>query len=308
MQAAAAIGQSLLIEAYNKAFEKHGRHAAQVLLVADDMNDRRRYLNVRNTLDALFDYGAIPIVNENDTVRTDELSRNMGDNDRLAAMVTNLLRAPLLIILTDVDGLYDGDPEDDQSNVIDMVEEMDAQTEALAQSGVKRSGPSLSRGGMASKLEAAQIAIDAGESVILANGRRENVLVDLLAGEPIGTLLPGNGGQVSPRKRWIGWAAQPLGCVSLDEGAVRAIEEKGKSLLPVGITGVTGKFDKGDVVSLCDPTGEEFARGLTNYTATDLERIAGQPTDGVSEILGRVPYVEAVHRNHLALVRSPGTS
>lgn len=306
LQAAAAIGQSCLIEAYHRAFQRHGRTAAQVLLTADDVNDRRRYLNVRNTLGALFEYGAIPIVNENDTVRTDELSRNMGDNDRLAAMVTNLLCAPLLVILTDVDGLFDGNPADESSSVIGMVEQIDGSTESLVQSGAKKPGPSLSKGGMASKLEAAQTVTEAGESVVLANGRRPNVLVDLMAGEPIGTLLPGSGGQVSPRKRWIGWAAQPMGRVVLDEGAVRAIVENGKSLLPVGITLVTGEFDKGDVVSLCDPEGEEFGRGLSNYNAPDLRLIAGQSTEGIARALVRAPYAEAVHRDHLTLVRGPG--
>lgn len=303
LQAAAAVGQSALIEAYHSAFEKHGRVAAQVLLTADDFNDRRRYLNVRNTLRSLFDCGAIPIVNENDTVRTEELARNVGDNDRLAAMLTNLLRAPLMVMLTDVEGLYDGDPSDSSSSLIGMVNEIDESTGAVVQPHASKPGLALSKGGMASKLEAAQIATDAGECVILANGRRPNVLIDLLAGEPIGTLLPGVGGQVRSRKRWIAWAAQPMGELCLDAGAVEAVENQGASLLPVGLTDVRGEFTKGDVVSLIDPHGEEVARGLSNYDGSDLRMIVGKSSGEVAAILGRMPYAEAVHRNDLALVR-----
>lgn len=303
LQAAAAVGQSALIEAYHSELEKHGRVAAQVLLTADDFNDRRRYLNVRNTLRSLFDCGAIPIVNENDTVRTEELARNVGDNDRLAAMLTNLLHAPLLVMLTDVEGLYDGDPSDSSSSLIGMVDEIDESTGSLVHNTADRPGPVLSKGGMASKLEAAQIATDAGECVILANGRRPNVLVDLLAGEPIGTLLPGVGGQVRSRKRWIAWAAQPMGQLMLDAGAVDAVEKQGASLLPVGLTDVRGEFTKGDVVSLLDPEGEELARGLSNYDSSDLRMIRGRSSGEVAAILGRMPYAEAVHRNDLALVR-----
>lgn len=303
LQAAAAIGQSRLIEAYNRAFQQHGGFAAQVLLTADDINDRRRYLNARNAINALFDFGAIPIVNENDTVRTAELSRTVGDNDQLAAMVTNLLRAPLMIILTDVEGLYDGDPKDKDSSVIEMVESLGAETDGVVQSTRGGDGPSLSTGGMASKLEAAQLATSAGESVLIANGRRPNVLVDLLAGEPLGTLIPGSGGQINERKRWIGFAAQPIGALTLDDGAVRAMEKQGKSLLPVGVTGVTGVFDKGDLVSLLDPAGEEVGRGLTNYSSADLAKIAGLPSEAIAGVLGRAPYAVAVHRNDLTLVR-----
>lgn len=307
LQAAAAIGQSHLIEAYNRALQEHGLLAGQVLLTADDINDRRRYLNVRNALRAMFDYGVIPIVNENDTVRTDELSRTMGDNDQLSAMVTNLIRAPLLVILTDVDGLYDGHPDDKDSHVIDMVESIDADTEELVQSGA-REGVSLSTGGMASKLRAAQLATAAGESVILANGRRPDVLVDLMNGEMLGTLLPGQGTRVNERKRWIGFAAHPMGVLSIDRGAVNALEETGSSLLPVGITAVAGEFEKGDLVSVVDLAGEEIARGLSNYNTEDLSQILGQPSEAIAGILGRMPYAVAVHRNDMTLVRDPAAN
>lgn len=304
LQAAAAVGQSHLIEVYNRAFQEHGLLAAQVLLTADDINDRRRYLNTRNALLALFEYGAIPIVNENDTVRTEELARTMGDNDKLAAMVTNLVRAPLLIILTDVDGLYDGDPKHAESRVIEMLPEVDATAEGFVTTGPNGGrGVALSTGGMASKLEAAQLATQAGESVILANGRRPNVLVDLMAGEPLGTLLPGRGEQITERKRWLGYAAQPVGAMTLDAGAVRAVVEKGKSLLPVGVSAVTGSFDKGDLVSLVDAAGEEVARGLTNYSSHDMAQILGLPSEAIAGVLGRAPYAVAIHRNDLSLVR-----
>lgn len=306
LQAAAAIGQSHLIDAYNRAFQEHGLLAAQVLLTADDINDRRRYLNVRNALRAMFDYGVIPIVNENDTVRTDELAQTVGDNDHLAALVTNAIAARLLIILTDVDGLFDGDPKHAESNVIGMVDSIDAGTQELVSTVANQSaGPSLSTGGMASKLRAAQIATHAGESVILANGRRPNVLVELMAGEPLGTLLPGEGGRVNERKRWIGYAAQPVGAVSIDSGAVKAIEQRGCSLLPVGVTAVKGLFEKGGLVSVVGPSGEEIARGLTNYGSDDLRKILGHPSESIAGILGRAPYSDVVHRNDLVLVRDP---
>jgi glutamate 5-kinase len=303
LQAAAAIGQSHLIEAYNRAFQKHGLIAAQILLTADDINDRRRYLNLRNAIRALFEYGAIPIVNENDTVRTNELAKTVGDNDQLAAMVTNALRAPLLVLLTDVEGLYDGDPSDANSRVIGLVEAIDDSTTNLAVSGTHKAGPILSKGGMRSKLQAASIATHAGESVILANGRRPNILVDLMAGEPLGTLIPGQGGRLGERKRWIGSAARPIGALTLDAGAVRALTQQGKSLLPIGVKAVTGVFDKGDLVSLEDEQGVEVARGLTNYDSADMAKIKGQSTEAIATILGRAPYSVAVHRNDLALVR-----
>ncbi len=302
LQAVAAVGQSRLIEAYNRAFEVHGRHAAQILLTADDLNDRSRYLNVRNTLLALFQYGAIPIVNENDSVRVDELQRNVGDNDRLAAMVTNLLRAPLLVLLSDVDGLYDRHPSDPAAQVIPVVSHFD---EALREFNRQVSGPAgpnhLSRGGMASKLEAARLATAAGESVVIANGRRPNVLVDILAGHAVGTLLLAQGPTVASRKRWIGLTAQPCGRLMLDEGAQKAVQHQGRSLLAVGVKRVEGIFQKGDVVALCcQQDGLEFARGLSNYGSEELRRISGQPTERIVQILGHCPYDEVVHRDNLA--------
>jgi glutamate 5-kinase len=302
LQAVAAVGQSRLIESYNRALESHGRHAAQILLTADDLNDRTRYLNVRNTLLALFQYGALPIINENDTVRVDELQRNVGDNDRLAAMVTNLIRAPLLVLLSDVDGLYDRHPSENEAQVVPLVTQFDAAWREFQRQPVIGSGANnLSRGGMASKLEAARLAVSAGENVIIANGRRPNVLVDIVAGELVGTLFVSQGPAVASRKRWIGLTAQPCGKLVLDAGAQQAVETQGRSLLAIGVRRVEGLFQKGDVVSLCRDNGVEFARGLINYGSEEMRRIAGQPTERIVEVLGHCPYDEVVHRDNLAI-------
>jgi glutamate 5-kinase len=303
LQAVAAIGQSRLIESYNRALEGHGRHAAQILLTADDLNDRTRYLNVRNTLLTIFQYGALPIVNENDTVRVDELQRNVGDNDRLAAMVTNLLRAPLLVLLSDVEGLYDRHPAEAGATVIPQVDDLDAAiAKFLSQTSVISGPNNLSRGGMASKLEAARLAVTAGESVIIANGRRPNVLVDVVSGANVGTLFATNARSVPSWKRWLGLTAQPNGKLMLDPVARRAVEEQGRSLLAIGIRKSEGEFQKGDIVSICAENGDEFARGLCNYGSDELKRIAGQSSERIIEILGYRPYEEVVHRDNLAIL------
>ncbi len=302
LQAVAAVGQSRLIEAYNRALESHGLHAAQILLTADDLNDRMRYLNVRNTLLALFQYGALPIINENDTVRVDELQRNVGDNDRLAAMVTNLLRAPLLVLLSDVEGLFDRHPSEPDAQVMPLVTQIDAALRDFQRQPAGRGPHHLSRGGMASKLEAARLTVSAGESVIIANGRRPNVLVDILAGQTVGTLILAQGPAVTSRKRWIGLTAQPCGRVVLDTGAQQAVEAQGRSLLAIGVRRVEGIFQKGDVVSLCREDGQEFARGLINYGSEEMRRIAGHGTEQIVQILGHRPYDEVVHRDNLAIL------
>jgi glutamate 5-kinase len=303
LQAVAAVGQSRLIESYNRALEAHGRHAAQILLTADDLNDRMRYLNVRNTLLALFQFGALPIINENDTVRVDELQRNFGDNDRLAAMVTNLLRAPLLVLLSDVDGLYDRHPSEPGAQVISVVTQLEVAIREFQRQATAPGAPNhLSRGGMASKLEAARLAVSAGENVVIANGRRPNVLVDLLAGEEVGTMVLAQGPSVTSRKRWIGLTAQPCGRLSLDAGAQQAIQHQGRSLLAIGVRRVEGNFQKGDVLSLHGEDGQEFARGLTNYGSEELRRIAGQTTERIVDILGHRLYDEVIHRDNLAIL------
>jgi glutamate 5-kinase len=301
LQAAAAVGQSRLIESYNKALAPHGLNAAQILLTAEDLQHRTRYLNTRNTLNALFRCGAIPIINENDTVAVDELQISFGDNDRLAALVTNLLRAPLMILLSDVEGVYDRNPSEPGAKLMSVITHLDA-AESYAKDAVGPNRIQLSRGGMGSKLRAARIAAAAGESVVIAAGRRPNVLLDILAGADVGTLILAEGRTVASRKRWIGWSATPRGKLLLDAGAAKAVQSNGKSLLAVGIRGVEGNFAKGDVVSICDPAGQEFARGLSNYTSSQMTTIAGQPTDRIAELLGHCPYDEVVHRDNLVVL------
>lgn len=300
LQAVAAVGQTNLIEAYDSIFQSLGTHAAQVLLTAEDLGDRGRYLNVRNTLLALLELDAVPIVNENDTVSVDELMVTFGDNDRLAALVTNALRASLLIILSDVDGLFDGPPEKADSKVIHCVPRIDRAIEGL----VADKANGLSRGGMRSKLNAARMATTAGENVIIASGREPRVLPRLLAGERLGTAFLATGKTVSPLKRWIGFSAQPKGTLVLDEGACEAIRRDGRSLLPIGISAVKGRFEKGDVVQLCDSDGHELARGLTNYTSEQVSRIKQLKTGQIKEVLGQCPYRAVVHRDNMAVTGS----
>lgn len=297
LQAIAAVGQSHLIESYDRCLKKHDRHAAQLLLTADGLNDRLRYLNVRNTILTLLEFGAVPIINENDTVSVDELQLTFGDNDRLAAMVTNLIRAPLLILLSDVDGLYNGDPQDSTSQVLPVVTTLDESISGLVRD--KLTG--LSKGGMASKLEAARIATTAGENVVIANGHRDGILQQILAGEAVGTLFLPQGQTVRSRKRWIGFAKRPRGTLTLDAGACQALSDKGRSLLAIGISEVKGVFEKGDLVALVGPDGAEFARGLSNYSSTDISRIQGLHTDQIAGVLGHCPYTEVIHRDNLAV-------
>ena len=297
LQAVAAIGQSLLVEAYERSLWTHGHHAAQVLLTAEDLEHRTRYLNARNTLFTLLEFGAIPIINENDTVSVDELLTTFGDNDRLAAIVTNLLRAPLLVLLSDVEGLYDGDPAVAGSRVIPTVERLNRSIFALA---CDRSG-GVSKGGMASKLEAARLTTTAGENVIIACGRTPDILSKIVAGEVVGTLFLAQGQTLGARKRWIGFTVKPRGRLLLDAGARQAVEQKGRSLLAIGVSAVEGQFHKGDVVALRGPDGVEFARGLTNYGDEDLQQIKGLRTGQIAAALGHCPYDEVIHRDNMVL-------
>lgn len=295
LQAAASIGQAHLIRLYDDCLRKHGFHAAQILLTANDFKQRGRYLNVRNTLLTLFEYGALPIVNENDTVSVEEI--RFGDNDRLAALVANLLQAPLLVILSVIDGLYDGDPANPESKVIPLVEKWDESLLGLATTTKSTRGT----GGMQTKLDAAKIATACGGNVIIAHGKRTRVLDEILDGKEVGTLFLAQGVEVPAWKRWIGYNVPPHGRFVLDAGARQAIETQGKSLLAIGIKSVQGNFEKGQIVALINEAGEEFARGLTNYNSTDVAKIAGKRSDGIAEILGRVPYAEVIHRDNLVV-------
>ena len=296
LQACASIGQSFLMRAYQECFDKHNVHTAQILLTAGDFDDRARYLNVRNTILTLFEWGVLPIINENDTVSIAEIK--FGDNDHLAAMLTNLLQAPLLILLTVVDGLYSSDPgSDPNAKKIATISSIDASVMEMA--GVGRS--SLGTGGMRSKLRAARIATAAGESVIMANGAEPGTLDAIFACEPTGTLFLPQGGSLPAWKRWLGFTARPKGKIVVNDGARSALCEQGKSLLAVGVVEIHGVFHKGDVVSLCDVTGAEFARGLTNYSAEDATQILGLRTEKIAEVLGSLPYEEVVHRDNLVV-------
>jgi glutamate 5-kinase len=297
LQACAAVGQSALMQAYEECLTPYGIHSAQILLTAGDFDNRARYLNVRNTILMLFEYGCLPIINENDTVSVAEI--RFGDNDHLAAMVTNLLQAPLLVLLTNVDGLYTSDPRtDSNAKLVDNVPHIDRAVNDMA-------GPSTSElgtGGMRSKLRAARLATAAGEAVIMANGSVPSILDRVFAGEPIGTLFLPHGEGVPAWKRWLGFTARPQGTLTVDDGAHRAVAKQGKSLLPVGVISVEGSFGKGDVVSLCNKDGVEFARGLTNYSAGDAERIRGMQTEQIVQTIGKLPYVELVHRDNLVVM------
>ena len=296
LQAAAATGQAHLIHIYDKALQPHGYHASQILLTANDFKQRSRYLNVRNTLRTLAEFPVIPIVNENDTVSTEEIK--LGDNDRLAAMVAGLIQADLLVILSVVDGLLTGDPTDPNSRRLPLVEKFD--DELLNLVGASKS--SRGTGGMKTKLEAVHTATAVGVNVIIANGKRPDVLNEIMRGDDIGTLFLGEGDGVSAWKRWIGYTMPPKGRFVLDHGARRAVEQQGKSLLAAGIVRVEGEFPKGEVVSLVDEkTGEEFARGWSNSESVAARTIAGQRKDEITRTIGTVPYDEVIHRDNLVV-------
>jgi glutamate 5-kinase len=297
LQACAAVGQGFLMRAYQECLARHGMPVAQILLTAGDFDSRPRYLNVRNTILTLFEWGVVPIINENDTVSVAEI--RFGDNDHLAAMVTNLLQAPLLVLLTVVDGLYAADPATDPTaRLISTVPVIDS--EILGMAGKGRS--SLGSGGMRSKIRAARMVTAAGESVIMANGTRPGILEAILRGELVGTLFLPHGASVPAWKRWLGYTARPKGRLVVDAGARQAVQQKGRSLLPIGVVEVQGAFGKGDVVSLCGPDGAEFARGLTNYSAADAGKIAGLRSEQIAQTLGSVPYEEVVHRDNLVVI------
>jgi glutamate 5-kinase len=297
LQAAAAVGQAYLIRAYDDGLRRHRRHAAQLLLTHEDFDSRPRYLNVRNTLNALFECDAVPIINENDTISVDEMK--LGDNDQLAAMVTNLLQAPLLVILSVVDGLYrGGSGGPGAGEIVPLVSQIDEHVLALARAERSARGT----GGMQSKLEAARRVTHAGGSVIIASGTQREPLTRILAGEPVGTLFLAHGARHKARKRWIGLTARPRGYYVVDDGARLALESSSKSLLAIGILEVVGDFEKGDVIGIRDRSGCEFARGLTNYATPDANRIRGLRTHEAREALGVAAYDEVVHRDNLALI------
>ena len=295
-QAAAAVGQMGLIQAYEVAFQKFNLQTAQVLLDHDDLSNRQRYLNARQTMRTLTKLGVIPIVNENDTVVTDEI--RFGDNDTLGALVANLIEAESLIILTAQTGMYDCDPRHNAlAKIISERPVGDTTLEAMA-----GSGGALGRGGMLSKVRAARLAARSGANTVIVGGRIENVVPRVADGEILGTLLFASQQPQAARKRWLAGQLQSRGVLVIDDGAVRVLREQGKSLLPVGVKSVTGHFTRGEMVVLRDQQGNEIAHGLTNYGSDDARKIIGQPSSQIQTLLGYKDYDELVHRDNLALV------
>jgi len=297
LQAAAAIGQMGLVRAYEACFRRHDLHTAQVLLTRDDLESRQRYLNARTTLRTLLRLGVIPIINENDTVATDEL--RFGDNDTLAALVANLIESDLLILLTDQEGVFDSDPRDNpQASLIETTSVDDVELDLVA--GGSRSG--LGLGGMITKVRAARLAARSGTPTVIASGVADRVLERVGRGEAVGTLLTPVQGAQAARKRWMAGQLQVRGRLVLDAGAVRVLRESGSSLLAVGVRGVEGSFARGDMVACVDEAGREIARGLVNYGAQETARIMGKPSARIEEVLGYVDDEEVIHRDNLVLM------
>ncbi len=295
-QAAAAVGQSRLVRAYETAFEASGHKVAQILLTHQDLADRRRFLNARHTLTTLLQLGVIPIINENDTVAVDEI--RFGDNDTLAGQIAHLVDADLLVILSDVNGLYEADPHlNPSAQLIPLVSSITKHIESLA--GASRT--QASRGGMVTKILAAKQAGRFGVPMLLLNGETPNALGQALEGNPSGTFFASNQSSLTNRKQWIAFTLRPKGEIMLDEGAVAALVMRGKSLLASGILNVNGTFLPGDPVSCTTKEGVAFAQGLTNYSAETLQRIKGKQTSEIQQLLGALEYEEVIHRDNLAL-------
>jgi glutamate 5-kinase len=297
LQAAAAVGQMGLVHAYESCFREHGLVTSQVLLTHEDLADRKRYLNARSTLRTLLDLGVIPIINENDTVAIDEI--RFGDNDTLGALVTNLIEADALVILTDQQGLYDSDPrKNPDATLVHRARAGDPALEAMAGGA----GSAIGLGGMLTKVIAAKRAARSGAHTIIASGRSEDVLLRLARGELIGTQLVAEKPTLAARKQWLADHLQVRGQLRLDAGAVKAIREDGKSLLPIGVVAAVGHFERGEVVSCCDASNREIARGLANYSALETRRILRTPSSEIEAKLGYIDEPELIHRDNLVLL------
>jgi len=298
-QAYASVGQSHLMQSWDELFDWHDTVVAQVLLTRRDLTDRLGYLNARTTLRDLIEAGTVPIVNENDAVALDQvLATRIGENDSLSAYVANLIDADLLVMLTDVDGLYDGDPRSDaKAKLLERVERIDGSIEAF---GGGSSGPGT--GGMVTKLRAAQIATQAGVDVVVASGRTADSLLAVARGEARGTFFPAPGDRMESRKRWILAHISREGHVGIDAGAAAALRAQGRSLLPAGVATVKGSFQRGDAVELRDPDGMRVAAGTTNYASAELDRIRGLKSDRIAETLGYSYGDEVIHRDNMVLL------
>ena len=297
LQAAAAVGQMGLIQSYESEFQKYDLHTAQILLTHDDLSNRQRYLNARSTIRTLLELGVVPIINENDTVVTDEI--RFGDNDTLAALAANLIDADYLLILTDQNGLFDRNPrEHNDAKLIAEASANDNSLAAMAEGGAGTFG----RGGMATKVSAAKLAARSGTSTLIAAGNKENIIEKIFAGEEHGTLLYAEETPITARKQWLAGHLQIKGQLILDNGAVKKLRDSGSSLLAVGVTAVKGNFSRGEMVSCMSAGREEIARGLVNYNSGEIEQIIGKASNEIESILGYVDDAELMHRDHLVII------
>jgi glutamate 5-kinase len=295
-QATAAVGQASLILAYEKAFSRYGKKVAQILLNQNDLNHRTRYLNARNTLNTLLAWGILPIINENDTVVTEEIK--FGDNDNLSAMITLLMDADILINLTDIEGLFTEDPRTSpRAELIRTIEKIDHKVRKMA-GGIPGA---LGTGGMLTKIRAAHKVTSAGIPMVIASGKSPDTLIDLFAGRPCGTYFVPGANKLSQRKCWIAFSRKPKGKIQVDDGAAKALLYKGKSLLPVGITAVEGSFTMGDCVEFFSENGTKLGIGLVNYSAPDIQKIMGYQSRQIDSVLGSKPFDEVIHRDNLAI-------
>jgi glutamate 5-kinase len=300
-QALAAIGQGRLMQAWERVFSEAGRTVGQVLLTQEDFDDRRRFINARNTLFTLLSWGVVPVINENDTVAVDEIK--LGDNDTLSALVTSLTEADLLLILSDVEGLYDADPRTTpDARLVREVRRIDPAT--LASAG--GAGSCVGTGGMTTKLRAAAKVMDLGVPTVIAGGHVPRVIARVVAGEEVGTIFLPRKAKLPGRKHWIRHTLRPRGSIVVDRGGAAAVLQRGKSLLPAGIVSVQGEFRQGDAVRCLDLDGVEFARGLVNYGAREVEAIRGRRTDEIESVLGYKYYDEVIHRDDLVVVSAAG--
>lgn len=296
LQAAAAVGQMGLVQTYEAGFQRHDMHTAQVLLTHDDLSNRKRYLNARGTIGSLVEWGVVPIINENDTVVTDEF--RFGDNDTLGALVANLLVADALIILTDQQGLFDADPRSSpDASLIEQARAEDPSLDAVAGGGAG----ALGRGGMMTKLRAARLAARSGAATVIVGGRIDDVLLRLRAGESLGTLLVPDNEPQAARKQWLAGHLQARGTLVLDAGAVDVLVNSGRSLLPVGVKRASGGFSRGEMVLLADEKGRVVGRGLSNYSVAEAQKIVGRPSAEIESLLGYIAEPELVHRDNLVL-------
>ena len=298
LQAAAAVGQMGLVQAYERCFHAFNRNTAQILLTYDDITDRRRYLNARATLNTLIEHGVVPVVNENDTVTTAEIK--LGDNDTLAAQVANLIDADAMVLLTDQNGLYNKDPRKHSDAV--LLERADASDPSVQQLAGP-SGTTFGSGGMSTKVLAAERAAQAGTTTVVASGREPNIIARLARGEPLGTMFTSQQAPVDARKRWLANHLRSSGELELDEGACKALRTQGVSLLAVGVKNCRGEFSRGELVSCIAPDGKLVARGLTNYNASQIRQLKGLPSDQFVEVMGYAMEPELIHRDNLVVNR-----